>query len=62
MTLTEYEHYHHYDIWSIDLDDESGDECVGYVKTVWEDEREIDDQIELLNENSCRYQYFFKLA
>lgn len=62
MTSTEYEHYHHYDIWGIDLCDDGENECVGYVKTVWEDEREIDDYVELLNDNSSKYQYYYKLA
>lgn len=60
MTLTEYKYYHRYDILYTDTEDE--DECVGYVKTVWEDEREIDDYVELLNDNSSKYQYYYKLA
>lgn len=62
MTLTEYKHYHHYDIWRVDLDDDSEYECVGYVKTIWDDERTIDDYVELLNDNSSKYQYYYKLA
>lgn len=60
MTLTEYKYYHNYEIWRTDIEDE--DECVGYVKTVWEDERTINDYVELLNDNSSKYQYYYKLA
>lgn len=60
MTLTEYKYYHNYEICRTDIEDE--DECVGYVKTVWEDERLIDDYVELMNDNSSRYQYYYKLA
>ena len=60
MTLTEYEHYHIYAIYRMDNDGE--DECVEYVKTIWEDERTIDDYVELMNDNSSRYHYYYKLA
>lgn len=60
MTLTEYKHYHTYEIYRIDNEDK--DECVEYVKTIWEDERTIDDYVELMNDNSSRYHYYYKLA
>lgn len=60
MTSTEYKYYHNYEIWRTDIEDE--DECVGYVKTLWEDERTIDDYVELMNDNSSRYHYYYKLA
>lgn len=60
MTLTEYKHYHTYAIYRMDKEDE--DECVEYVKTIWEDERTIDDYVELMNDNSSKYQYYYKLA
>lgn len=60
MTLTEYKHYHTYEIYRIDNEDE--DECMEYVNTIWEDERTIYDYVELMNDNSSRYQYYYKLA
>ena len=60
MTLTEYKYYHNYEIWRTDIEDE--DECVEYVRKIWEDDRLIDENIDMLNRNSNKYQYYYKLA